>query len=207
MDPRYRTVVVSGVKLFCEGLAQRLAGTQLAVVALATSWDEAYDAVRCLHPDVVLVDASSREFLAHVGSLRELGHAQVVAFAVGEDEGDAIACAEAGVTAFVERSASIEDLVGAVLRGAKGELHLSPRMAAALFRRVGLLAHVEAMPRGAKLTTREHEILLMLRNKMTNKEIAARLGLSLPTVKNHVHHLLEKLGVHRRVDAVAILCD
>lgn len=208
MTPPYRALVVSGVRLFCEGLAQRLAGTSLAVVDVATTWPVACELVRRLHPDVVLIDASSREFLPHVAALREVAHAHVVAFAVEEDEGAAIACAEAGVSAFVERSASIEDLVAAVERGVRGELQLSPRMAGALFRRLGARRHpAPALPRGARLTAREREIFLMLQNRMTNKEIAVRLGLRLSTVKNHVHHLLEKLGVHRRNDAVTTARD
>jgi DNA-binding NarL/FixJ family response regulator len=202
MSLSYRTVVISGVKLFCEGLTRRLEGTPLNVIDSATGWLEAYDKVRTLHPDVVLLDASSCDLLPHVLSLRAIGHVQVVAFAVGDGEGDAIACAEAGVTAFVERSASIDDLVAAVGHGARGELRLSPRLGAALFRRVGALSQPDTPPRGTQLTAREREILLMLRNRLSNKEIAARLGLSLPTVKNHVHHVLAKLGVRRRIDAL-----
>jgi two-component system nitrate/nitrite response regulator NarL len=204
MTPSYRTVILAGVKLYCEGLAQRLANSPLVVVEMATTWSEAYEKIRALHPDVVLVDASSRDVLPHVDALRDAGPAQIVAFAVGEDEGDVIACAEAGVSAFVERSASIDDLVAAVTRAVQGELALSPRTAAALFRRVGTLSRPYVMPRGMRLTAREREVFLMLRDGMTNKDIAKRLGLRLPTVKNHVHHLLEKLGVHRRVDAISL---
>ncbi len=201
MDSAYRTVIVSAVRLYCEGLAQRLAGTSLNVVGIATSWPEAHEQIRLLRPDVALIDASSREFLPYISTLRELGVPQVVAFAVGQDEGEVIACAEAGVTAFVERAATIDNLIEAVTRGARGELQLSPRAAAVLLQRVRGALEGMQVPRGAHLTPREREIWAMLRNKMSNKEIAAKLGLSLPTVKNHVHHLLEKLGVHRRVDA------
>jgi DNA-binding NarL/FixJ family response regulator len=176
----------------------------LNVVAIATNWSDAYEQIRLLRPDVALIDASSREFMPHVTSVRELGIPQVVAFAVGEDEGEVIACAEAGVTAFVERSASIDDLIAAVTRGARGELQLSPRTAAVLLRRIRRVPEAMSVPRGAHLTAREREIWAMLRNKMSNKEIAAQLGLSVPTVKNHVHHLLAKLGVHRRVDALLL---
>jgi two-component system, NarL family, nitrate/nitrite response regulator NarL len=204
VNPSYRTVILGTVKLYCEGLAQRLAGTPLLVVDMATTWPEALDRIRRQRPQVVLMDASSHEFLPHVALLREVRDLVVVAFAVSEDEGDIIACAEAGVSAFVERSASIDDLVTAVVRGIHGELQLSPRAAATLFRRVGTLGRPDALPRGTRLTGREREILLMLRTGLSNKEIAASLGLCVPTVKNHVHRLLEKLGVHRRRDAIAL---
>lgn len=204
VTPSYRTVILGTVKLYCEGLAQRLSATPLHVIDMATTWAEAYDRIRRHRPDVVLMDASSHEFLPHVALLRDVQDLIVVAFAVSDDEGDIIACAEAGVSAFVERSASIDDLVDAVVRGLRGELQLSPRLAATLFRRVGTLGRPGALPRGARLTAREREILLMLRSGMSNKEIATGLGLCVPTVKNHVHRLLEKLGVHRRSEAVAL---
>lgn len=204
VTPSYRTVILGTVRLYCEGLAQRLSGTPLNVIDMASTWPEAYDRIRRQRPQVVLMDASSHEFLPRVALLREVQDLIVVAFAVNEDEGNVIACAEAGVSAFVERSASIDDLVDAVVRGLRGELQLSPRMAATLFRRVGTLGRPGAVPRGAHLTAREREILLMLRSGMSNKEIAAGLGLRLPTVKNHVHRLLEKLGVHRRGEAIAL---
>lgn len=204
VTPPYRTVILGTVRLYSEGLAQRLAATPLHVIDLATTWGEAYDLIRHHRPHVVLLDASSHEFLPHVGLLREVPDLIVVAFAVSDEEGDIIACAEAGVSAFVERSASIDDLVAAVMRAVRGELQLSPRLAAALFRRVGALGRPGVMPPGVRLTAREREILSMIRGGMSNKEIAAGLGICLPTVKNHVHRLLEKLGVHRRCDAIAL---
>jgi two-component system, NarL family, nitrate/nitrite response regulator NarL len=204
VTPPYRTVILAGVKLYCEGLAQRLADTPLLVVDMTTTWTDAREKVQMHRPDVVLVDASSRAVLSHVDALRDAGPVTIVAFAVGEDEGDVIACAEAGVAAFVERSASIDDLIAATLRAVQGELTMSPRAAAALFRRVGTMSRPYMQPKGMRLTVREREVYLMLRDGMTNKDIAKRLGLRLPTVKNHVHHLLEKLGVHRRMDAVAL---
>jgi DNA-binding NarL/FixJ family response regulator len=200
----FRAIVVGGVRLYCEGLAQRLQSHPvLTVVATATDVLRTYEAMRTLQPDVVLIDASARELLAAVPSLRAMREVLVVAFAVGDLESDAIACAEAGVSAFVERDATLEDLVAAVERGARGELALSPRTTATLFRTLSALSR--AVPTGpADLTLREQEILALIRQGLTNKEIAGQLRIRVPTVKNHVHRVLDKLGVSRRAEAIAI---
>lgn len=205
VDPPHRAVILSGVRLYCEGLSERLArNDQLRIVGIATTLADAQELFRELRPNVLLIDASAREFLRAVSSLRQLSTAVVVAFAVGDEEGEAIACAEAGVNAFVERGASVDDLVRAVVGCARGELSLSPRLVAALFRRVAYLARVATVTPVADLTVREAEIYSLLRQGLSNKEIAARLRLRISTVKNHVHRLLEKLGVHRRTEAAAL---
>lgn len=209
MTTTYHTIIVSGVRLYCEGLAQRLAGNPiLTVVGTATDLLETQECVRDLRPDVVLLDVSSRGVLRLVPLLRAHENLRIVAFAVGDDEGDAVACAEAGVSAFVERTASLDQLVAAVVRCMQGELTLSPRTAAALFRRVASLSHPASSVGNVvsgELTSREAQILGLVRNGLSNKQIGAQLGIRLSTVKNHVHHLLDKLGVSRRGEAAALV--
>ena len=200
-----RAVVLSGVRLYCEGLAHLLADDpRIQVVGIATTLAAAQERIREARPDVILIDASAREFLQAVASLRQASGALLIAFGVADEESEAIACAESGVNAFVERDASVEELVRAVVGCARGELTLSPRVVAALFRRVGFLARTAMVTPVTELTTREAEIYSLLRQGLSNKEIAARLHLRVPTVKNHVHRLLEKLGVHKRAEAAAL---
>jgi two-component system, NarL family, nitrate/nitrite response regulator NarL len=82
-------------------------------------------------------------------------------------------------------------------------------MIAALLRRVVSVAHVQAGHAGsdptASLTAREREIVHLIDEGLSNKEIATRLQIELPTVKNHVHHVLDKLAVSRRADAAALV--
>jgi len=129
---------------------------------------------------------------------------KVVALAVPEVEREVLACAEAGVAGYVTREGSVEDLVAAVESVARGEMVISPRMAATLLQRVATLA-LEQSPAAieARLTTREVEILDLIDQGLSNKEIARRLTIELSTVKNHVHNILEKLNVTRRGEAAA----
>jgi DNA-binding NarL/FixJ family response regulator len=109
-----------------------------------------------------------------------------------------LACVEAGVSGYVPRTGSIEDLVAAIRSAVRGEARCPPVITSALMRRVATLANAGGA--GHRLTTRELEIAEHIALGMSNREIARRLGIELCTVKNHVHHMLEKLGVSRRAD-------
>ncbi len=129
---------------------------------------------------------------------------KIVAIAVREIEHDIIACAEAGVTGYVPREASIADLIAAVMGAVQGELKCSPRIARSLFRRVSVLARAGAVTSGdlRSLTPREVQIARLIHQGMSNKEIALKLCIEVATVKNHVHNILEKLQVKNRREAM-----
>jgi DNA-binding NarL/FixJ family response regulator len=126
----------------------------------------------------------------------------VVALAAPESEEDIIALAEAGVLGYVTRDESLDNLVTTIESVARDEMACSPWMATVLVRRVQALAAERPGPT-QRLTAREAEILELIAQGLSNKEIAARLFIEVTTVKNHVHNILEKLGVSRREEAVA----
>jgi two-component system, NarL family, nitrate/nitrite response regulator NarL len=117
-----------------------------------------------------------------------------------------IACAEAGISAFVAREGTAEDLVAAVHQAMRGELVCSPRVTALLFDRVAALSaeRTTSIPTDA-LTEREKEIIPLVEQGLSNKEIARQLRVGAATVKNHVHNILEKLQVRRRGEVAARL--
>ena len=156
--------------------------------------------------DVLVVDAAwADDGLALVRDLSEKTTAAIVILGAPDAERDVVAFAELGVAGFVERDASLDDLVSAVVTVAGGEGSLPPRIAGTLLDRFARLAHRQASPRGADLTLREREVVDLIGGGLTNKEIAARLSIEIGTVKNHVHNILEKLQVSRRSEAVAHL--
>ena len=112
--------------------------------------------------------------------------------------------AEAGAAGYLLRSDPLVELVAVIGSVARGETRCSPRVAAALLRRVATLSHErrhQAEP--TRLTAREREVLQLVDDGLSNKQIARRLSIELRTVKNHVHHILEKFQVHRRAEAAA----
>ena len=199
-------LIVADIRLYREGLAQVLArAAQIRIVKTAANVDEALGDVGELRPDVVLLDMASPEALSAVRVISEsFPEVKVVALGVDEVEIDVVACAEAGVAGYVLREGSVEDLVTTVESAACGELRCSPHMAATLFRRLAqLAAEQHPDPERAHLTKREREVLRLIDEGLTNKEVASRLYIEVATVKNHVHNIIEKLGVRTRGEAAA----
>jgi DNA-binding NarL/FixJ family response regulator len=128
----------------------------------------------------------------------------VIAFAIGDEEQDAILCAEAGAAGYVSREASVEDLVSTIVRVAEGEFPCTPRIAALLAQRVSsLAASRDENALATSLTAREREVLRLVDEGLSNKEIARQLGIGVSTVKNHVHNILDKTQASGRGQAAA----
>lgn len=198
-------VLVAATALYREGLARLLeeeAG--LRVVATARSVEEAMTALESCDPDVVLLDAGLTDGLAVARALRwARPQTPVVAYGVFADEQEMLEWARAGVGGYVDQHASVSQLVASVQAAQRGELVCSPRLAGLLLRQVAHGPAFEAPDGARSLTRREQEVLALLAEGLSNKEIARRLLIELPTVKNHVHHLLEKLGATGRAQAAA----
>jgi len=180
---------------------------KLGVVAMDLL-DGGRGSIECLSrisPTVVIVDATPDLLPELVRRIQRRSRvSRVVAVALEENDGRVVALAEAGVAGFVPRGASLDELISTVRHALNDELQCSPRIAAALARRVCLLAvrHIDSSAK-EKLTAREDQVLGLIDQGLSNKEIATRLSIEVPTVKNHVHRILEKLAVHRRGDAAA----
>jgi two-component system nitrate/nitrite response regulator NarL len=201
-----RVFVIAEVGVYRDGLAHRLeCEPDCTVVGVAPDASTALVAMPGAQPDVVLIDAASPASLDAVNALAGAAPAaRIVALAVAEREPDVVACAEAGMAAYVPREASVDDLLRTLARVRAGEVACPPRIAAGLFRRLAAHAAEHGRRRPAPaLTRREAEILELLGEGLSNKEIARRLCIQVATVKNHVHSILDKLNVRRRGDAAA----
>ena len=195
-----RIVIVSDIRLYREGLSRVL--SQLHDVGCVATCESATECLGLAHqfqPDIILLDMSAASSASSARLLsREFSSAKIVALAVPETEPRVLACVEAGVTGYVAREGSIDDLVTAIRHSARGEAICSPIIAAGLMRRVATLAHDKSLT--SHLTAREVEIAQHIALGMSNRAIATRLGIEICTVKNHVHNILEKLGVDGRAD-------
>jgi DNA-binding NarL/FixJ family response regulator len=198
-------MIVSEVRLYREGLAHVLAA-QPGLEVVDDTAEDLLMRLRACRPHVVLADSAIVRATELTARSVELG-ARAVAFAVAEEnEKEVLACAEAGVAGFVAREATMDELVAVVQTASRGGLRCSPRVASLLVRRVASLAASRSHPpENLHLTRRELEIITLIDQGLSNKGIASRLDIETATVKNHVHHLLEKLQVHRRGEAAAAI--
>lgn len=197
-------LIVAGIRLYREGLVQLLSRQDgLSIVGALPDARDARANLKRLAPDVVLLDMATAESYQTARELRILApETPVVAIGVADSDPEILVCAELGAAGYVTRDGSLAELVATVQRAARGELVCSPRTAGTLVRRLATLA----AERGSdsmrtRLTRRECEIAALIQQDLSNKEIATRLGIEVATVKNHVHNLLEKLNIHRRVEA------
>jgi DNA-binding NarL/FixJ family response regulator len=166
----------------------------------------AVERIVTLRPDALILDVcapDSFDFAKTVGIY--LPTAKIVAFGVSEVDDRVLACAEAGIAGYVSPDGSKDDLVAAVESALRGELNCSPRVASLLFRRLAALSLLAGPSQSTPLTRREHQIVGLVSEGMSNKEIARTLRIEDSTVKNHVHSILKKLEVHRRGEAAAWL--
>jgi DNA-binding NarL/FixJ family response regulator len=208
LDLQIRIIIVSDARLYREGLALSLARVdRVVVVGVADTVAAVLTCIQEKNPDVALLDFAMPDALALPKAIVAAQiPVKVVAFSVAETEDEICECAEAGIAGYVGRNGSKEDLIAAVENAVRDEVLCSPRVAASLFRR--LAAHVQTTrqrPAEAALTSREQDIIALIDRGLSNKEIARQLNISLPTVKNHVHNILEKLQVRRRGAAAALI--
>lgn len=205
-DAPNRVLVVDDSRVVRELLAAYLRTNHFAAETASMR-----DAARLLeNPSgaaVVLLNVGGPEGTGRITRLaRPARKVNVVAYGVDDSEEAVLACFEAGAAGYVPLDGGLDDLAAAIRAALHDELLCSPRIAAALRRRIALSPTERADPQPhPALTPREREIVDLIDQGLSNKEIARRLSLSVLTVKNHVHNVLEKLQVRRRGQAAARL--
>jgi two-component system nitrate/nitrite response regulator NarL len=198
-----RVLIIGDVRIGREGIVALLSQVyELEVAALAPTAEDVTH--RAAATDVLVVDGTAENSAATISEL--IGaEVPVVVLGAPDQEQDVIALAEAGVVGFVEREAPLDDLIESIHSAARGEASFPSRIATVLLKRVSVLGGRRDPADATTLTVREREVVHLIAEGLSNKEIAARLCIELATVKNHVHNILEKLEVSRRAEAVARL--
>jgi two-component system nitrate/nitrite response regulator NarL len=202
--------IVTPVKLYRDGIAHFLRSSEeVEVLGTGGEGTDTIAVTIALLPDVVLLDMALEDSRATARAIRAaVPSTAIVALAVPESETFIVRCAEAGISAYVPREASLDELLTTVTRAAAGEAVCSPRIAGGLFRRVAALAFLREQPVTAvrtatHLTARETEVIGLIDDGLSNQQIAERLCIEVATVKNHVHSILDKLGASSRSEAAA----
>ena len=198
--------VVCRVRLYHDTLI-RLLNRQAGMSAVGSTeiGEDLLSVLEAAAPDAVLLDLGSPDALPWASRLaRARPVTRILGFGVDEAPLHVIACAEAGLCGYVPSHASVADLTTAARRVARGDIVCSAGMADKLFHHLRSAAlSGPAFSIEATLTGRQRQILALIKEGLSNKQIAQRLSLGPSTVKNHVHGLLSRLQVCRRSEAIA----
>lgn len=203
-----RVLLVDDQALFREALATLLdVRDDIEVVGEAADGDEALRRAAALSPDVVLMDLRM-PVLDGVAATRRLRverpEVRVIALTTFDDDEEVFAALRAGAVGYLLKDVSSERLVEAIGAASRGESVLQPSVAAKVIARFAQLPD-EATPRPqplvVPLSDRELEIVRLLADGRSNREIATALFLAEGTVKNHVTNVLAKLGARDRTQA------
>jgi DNA-binding NarL/FixJ family response regulator len=203
-----RVLVVDDQALFREALVTLLgARPEVEVVGEAGDGHQALERAAALQPDVVLMDLHM-PVLDGIAATRRLKVEQpgvrVLALTTFDDDEDVFAALRAGALGYLLKDVSSDRLVEAVLSAARGESVLQPSVAAKV---VARFAQLDDAPRSrpqplvVPLSDRELEVLRLVADGRSNREIATALFLAEGTVKNHVTNVLGKLGARDRTQA------
>ena len=202
-----RLLVVDDVPLFRAGLASALRDAGFEVVAESGDAEGAVTAAEEHQPDLVLLDIlmpgiSGLEVVEKISAVAP--GARVIMLTASESEEDLLVGVKAGVRGYVTKDAPFDALVGALDAVEGGGAAVSPNMAGKLLDVTRqLLRHQELLQsRKPVLTGRELEVLQLVAQGQTSREIGVLLFISENTVKNHIRNILDKLGLHSRNEAV-----
>jgi DNA-binding NarL/FixJ family response regulator len=199
-----RVMVVDDHPMWREAVARDLTEAGHEVVATAGDGGEAVRRAPAARPEVAVVDLQL-PVLSGVEVTRALvaGGVRVLVLSASGEQADVLEAVKAGATGYLVKSASREELLGAVEATARGEAVFTPGLAGLV---LGEYRRLSAAPASAddtpRLTERETEVLRMVAKGLSYKDIAARLVLSHRTVQNHVQNTLNKLQLHNRVELV-----
>lgn len=195
-------------RLVREGIAALLNQLpDVKVVAGASGADIAL--LQKTKPDVVLLDLG----LGHGDSIRvaedvkrQLPEAKIILMDLLPVHEDIVEFVNVGVSGFIMKDATLDDLVTTIRSVAQGVHVLPPQMTSTLFSQIAKDAIVRGRSdalEAVRLTPREREVIDLIAEGLSNKEIATRLDVATDTVKSHVRNVMEKLMLHTRLQIAA----
>jgi len=205
VNNKIRILICDDHTLFVEGVKAMLRSeTSLEIVGEARDGRRVVDLVKQLKPDVVLMDVSMPDMNGFDATRRvhEFDEKVKVLMLTMHDEEELVArCLEAGAAGYIMKDAPASQLLYAIETVHKGERYLSPNV---LKKVVDGYVKNSNRPQTSydRLTAREREILKLLAEGLTVKEIAVRLNLSVKTVEVHKHNLMKKIDVHDKAELI-----
>jgi len=202
-----RVLICDDHALFRRGLVMVLESEDgIEVVAEAEDGEDAVAKAEESAPDVILMDVRMPK-MSGIEATRAIADAvptaKILMLTVSDEEEDLYEAVKAGATGYLLKEISIEEVANAIRAVTTGQSLISPSMASKLLSEFNNLAkQAQQKVLAPKLTDRELQVLKLVAQGLSNREVAEQLFISENTVKNHVRNILEKLHLHSRMEAV-----
>lgn len=211
MNQPKRILVFHRNSLFRDCLASFLSKDGYEAQAVDHSRTDQVDELLRFTAEMLILDLSLPDNMAVdiTRAVKDAGLETKILILVPDHQEQLVECIAEGASGCILEQASISDLEHALDKINRGEIYCCPEIMGTVFSELARFSGVKipkeaALPKERRLTAREQEVLHLLDQRMSNKEIASALNVSLFTVKNHVRNILEKLNVESRIDAADV---
>ncbi len=201
-----RILIIEDNRVLLDGISAMVNGqTDMHVVATIGSGNNILLKASQRKPDVILMDAGLKNLKESsvVESIKkQMPDVKVIGMGFVPTQLDIVEFVEAGASGFILKDATVKEFLGTIRSVAHGAKILPPSLAGSLFSFVAELAIKERKGKIAdavRMTKREREIIVLIADALSNKEIAEQLNIATHTVKSHVHNIMEKLALHSRL--------
>lgn len=204
--PKIRVLVIEDNRLLREGIVKMIGAEADMEVQSSAGDSDTLEIAAHFSPQIILLDLG----LKHQNTLslvdefrRECPDCQIIIMDLVPSHADVVELVKAGVSGFILKDATLFEFLDTIRTVARGMKVLPALMTDSLFSQI--IEHalqsgkVKKMPPSIRMTRREQEVIALIANGKSNKEIAAELNIAVHTVKSHVHNILDKLSLHTRL--------
>jgi DNA-binding NarL/FixJ family response regulator len=203
---KIRILLIEDNRLLREGITAMInEQPDMKVVAVSGGNENTVLKAHTVRPQVILIDLGLRNQngLRVVASMRkEAPELKVIGMGLIPTQSDIVEFVQAGASGFILKDATVEDFLRTIRSVTRGEKVLPPPLTGSLFSHVVEYAVKKGkgqLNKAVKMTKREREIIALIAEGLSNKDISSRLNIATYTVKSHVHNVLEKLALHSRL--------
>jgi DNA-binding NarL/FixJ family response regulator len=201
-----KILLIEDNRLLRDGISAMInAQTDMKIVAASGGNENTLLKAHAVNPGVMLVDLGLRNQngLRIVSSLaKELPALRVIGMGLIPTQSDIVEFVQAGASGFILKNATVKEFLATIRSVALGEKVIPPPLTHSLFTHVvdyALKKGNGQLNNAVKMTKREREVIALIADACSNKEIAQQLNIATYTVKSHVHNILEKLALHSRL--------
>ncbi|MBN1397745.1 MAG: response regulator transcription factor [Bacteroidetes bacterium] len=201
-----RILIIEDNRVLRDGIASMLnEQADMHVVATIGTGNNVLLKVNQTKPHVILMDVGLKNFkeTSVVETVRKnIPEAKVIGMGFVPTQSDIVEFVEAGAAGFILKDATVKEFIGTIRSVAQGENVLPPSLIGSLFSHVienALKKGKGKLTNAVIMTKREREIIALIADGQSNKEIAQQLNIATHTVKSHVHNIMEKLALHTRL--------